>query len=382
MQFDVRPRKFLWAVFLVCEGLVPAAAAAQRIATSLDAQATRLRYADTLDASAAGLTPSLRADWANAAVDASGTFAQLAHAWSADGSVGASLFTPSTSALSAELAGTLGGSAHQDGTHTASVIGMGRLHLDGNSAGAWLGAGGGTTSDGYTWRAVREGEAGAWFGNGPATLTLTAQPTMVDDSIRYTDLAAEADWQGRVFELGAVAVTRAGSRLPSLAGSGNAWASVNLVARLMPRIAFLASAGTYPVDYTQGFPGGRFVSAGVRFSFTPRRRTAPLPVAAAVVSSATGVTDIGLTGAAAGLQTLRMRAPRAHKVEVRGDFTGWESRALARGADGWYTLQTPLAPGTYQMNVRVDGAEWLPPPSLTTVRDEFGGVTGVLVVPR
>lgn len=359
---------------------IPGVVTAQRIVSSLDAQGNRLRYADTLDAAAIGLTPSLRLEWNNATLSASGTYAQLAHAWSADGSLDASVFTPSTGPLSAELAGTLGGSTHQDGTRTGAAVGIGRLHLDGTSVGAWLGAGGGATSDGFVWRGVREGDAGAWFGNGPATLTLTAQPTMVDDSIRYTDLSAAGSWRGRIFELGAVVGARTGAHLPLLTGSPTAWGSVNAVAWLLPRVALLASAGTYPVDYTQGFPGGRFLSAGVRLSLTPRVLPAA-PAATEVAPSGSGVSELQLAGAAGSRRTLRLRAVRAHSVDVRGDFSGWQPRALARSADGWYVLATPLAPGTYQMNVRVNGGEWTSPPSLATVRDEFGGVTGVLIVP-
>ena len=381
MHRHKRRRPLRAAVGFLAAFMIPVAGSAQRVVSSLDAQATRLQYADTINATAAGLSPSFRADWTNAALAASGTFAQLANAWSTDGSIRGSLFTPSAGALYAELAGTVGGSAHQDGTHTGALIGMARLHADGNAAGAWLGAGGGSTSDGYRWRSVREGEAGAWLGNGPATLTVTAQPTRVDDSVRYTDVTAEAGWKGRVFELGAVAVTRAGSQLPALPASGNFWASMNVVAWVMPRVALLASAGSYPVDYTQGFPGGRFVSAGVRFSFSRRRRTTLESMGTTVARAARGVTGLRLTGSAPGPRILHIRAPRARTVEVQGDFTGWEPKALTPGPDGWYTLDTPIPGGTYQMNVRLDGGEWLPPPSLTTVRDEFGGTTGVLVVP-
>ena len=381
MHRQRRLRPWRTAAWFVAASIVPVAGSAQRVVSSLDAQATRLQYADTINATAGGLSPSIRADWANAALAASGTFAQLANAWSTDGSVRGSLFTPSAGPAYAELAAKLGGSAHQDGTHTTALIGMARLHADGNSAGAWLGAGGGSTSDGYRWRSVREAEAGAWFGNGPGTLTLTAQPTQVDDSVRYTDVTAEAGWQGRVFEVGALAVTRAGSQLPSLPSSGNLWASMNVVAWIMPRVALLASAGSYPVDYTQGFPGGRFVSAGVRFSFSRRRRATLESIGTTVARAAKGVTGLRLTGSAPGPRVLHIRAPRARTVEVQGDFTGWEPKTLTPDTDGWYTLDTPIQGGTYQMNVRLDGGAWLPPPSLTTVRDEFGGVTGVLVVP-
>ena len=371
----------LVAIGFVTAIAFPGPVAAQRITASLDAQGTQLRYADSIDATATGLSPSLRLGWDNAVVRTSGTFAQLAHAWSANGSFGASLFTPSAGPWSAEISGTLGGSAHQDGAHTGVAIGIGRLHLDAGNMGAWVGAGAGATSDGYVWRGVREGELGAWFGVGPASLTLTAQPTVVDDSIRYTDLAAEGSWRGGIFELGAVAAARAGSHLPSLVASPSAWGSINAVAWLLPRVAFLASVGTYPVDYTQGFPGGRFVSAGVRLSLTPHARSTSSPLALAPEPVATDVTALQIARTAGGSGTLSLRAPRARTVEVAGDFTGWLPRALTRGADGWYVLAAPLAPGTYQMNVRVNGGKWLPPPSLTTVKDEFGGMTGVLVVP-
>ena len=378
-------RRARWSALLVA-GLVawsgiPGVAAAQRVVSSLDVQETQLRYADSLNATATGVTPSLRAGWDNATVAASGTFAQLARAWSANGSLGASVFTPSAGAFSAELAGTLGGSAHQDGANTGVAIGMGRLHLDAASLGAWIGAGGGATSDGYVWRSVREGEVGLWYAKGPVNATFTAQPTAVDDSIRYTDVTAEGQWRVGMLDLGAVAVTRAGSHLPSLGTSPSAWGSVSAVAWLLPRVALLASAGTYPVDYTQGFPGGRFVSAGVRISLTRTARPTLSMPALEPVAAATSVTDLQLAGSSGGRQTLRLRVPGARTVDVTGDFTGWVPRTLNRGADGWYSFETPLSPGTYQMNVRVNGGEWLPPPSLPTVKDEFGGLTGVLLVP-
>ena len=374
-----------WSILLVA-GLaagssVPAVATAQRVVSSLDVQETQLRYADSLNATATGLTPSFRAGWDNAIVSASGTFAQLARAWSANGSVGASAFTPAVGAFSAELAATLGGSEHQDGNRTGAAIGMARLHLDAAGLGAWVGAGGGTTSDGSRWRSVREGEAGLWYANGPVNATLTVQPTAVDDSLRYTDMAAEGQWRVGMLDLGAVAVTRAGSHLPALGTGARAWGSVSAVAWLLPRVALLASAGTYPVDYTQGFPGGRFVSAGVRISLTRSARQVPLMVKLEPVATAAGVAELHLAAGAGGRRILRLRVPGARTVEVNGDFTGWAPRTLSRGADGWYSFETPLSPGIYQMNVRVDGGKWLPPPSLTTVTDEFGGLAAVLIVP-
>lgn len=379
MFHQIRHRFAAW--FTVTLFVIPCVAEAQRIASTLDAQAIQLRYADSLNASATGLAPTLRLDWDNLMLRASGTYAQFAHAWSADGSVDASVFTPAVHALSGEIGGTLGGSTHQDRTRTGTAIGMARLHLDDANVGAWVGAGGGVTSDGYVWRRVRQAEAGAWLWTGPATLTLIAQPTLVSDSIRYTDVTAEGSWRGGIVQFRAIAGTRAGARLPYNASSATTWGSLSAVAWVLPRIALLASAGTYPIDYTQNFPGGRFVSAGVRLSLTGRSRPELSRVRLEPEVAASGVSTLQLVRAADGKRTLRVRVPGANIVEVNGDFTGWQPRALIQEGDGWYELSAPIAPGTYQMNIRMNGGAWAPPPSIPTVRDEFGGLTGVLVVP-
>lgn len=374
------PGGFLSLAALLAAGAISGRAGAQRVTSSLDVQGTRLRYADTVDATATGLTPSVRLDWGHGLLSASGTYAQLSSAWSADGSVDGAVFTPSRGPFSAELAATVGGSTHQDGTRTGMAIGMGRLHFDGQSSGLWIGAGGGATSDGFVWRGVRQGEAGAWLSNGPASLTLTAEPTIVDDSIRYTDLTAEGGWTAGRLELGAVGGARAGAHLPSVASNATAWGSVRAMVWVASRVALLGSAGTYPVDYTQGFPGGRFASVGVRLSLSPRARPAEVPVPVEPVAAAAGgVSKVQLVPRANGA-VLQVFAPGARTVEVNGDFTGWTPRALAPAGQGWFTLPAPIAAGTYQMNVRVNGGEWLVPPSLAVVRDEFGGSSGVLVV--
>jgi len=370
------------AVGLVAVCAVPRTVTAQRVVSTLDMQGIRLRYADTVDAAATGLSPTLRIDWDRAMVRASGTYAKFAQAWSADGSLDAAVFTPSVGPFSAALAGTLGGSTHQDGTRTGTAIGLGRLHLDERTVGGWIGAGGGVTSDGFASHRVREGEAGVWWGEGPASLDLAVAPTAIDDSIRYTDLTAEGHWQGSTFEFGAIAGARTGSHLPLVASSATGWGSVNAVAWLLPRVALLASVGTYPVDFTQSFPGGRFVSAGVRLSLSPRVRPSAFRLDNGRDVTSGRVIDVQLGPVVGGGgKILRVRAPDAHAIEVNGDFTGWSPRAMTPEPGGWFALDVPLVRGTYQMTVRINSGEWAPPPSLPTVRDEFGGVEGVLIVP-
>jgi len=66
--------------------------------------------------------------------------------------------------------------------------------------------------------------------------------------------------------------------------------------------------------------------------------------------------------------------------KMMGDLTAWQPRRLARGSGGWYTVALAATPGSSQLMLRIDGGEWNPPPGLPTVRDEFGGTTGVVVI--
>jgi 1,4-alpha-glucan branching enzyme len=81
-----------------------------------------------------------------------------------------------------------------------------------------------------------------------------------------------------------------------------------------------------------------------------------------------------------GRRRLRVQAPAARLVEVSGDFTDWEPVRLTRAADGWWEARLPIAAGLHQLNVRVDGGEWLVPPGLSRRADGLGGLVGVLLV--
>jgi len=147
----------------------------------------------------------------------------------------------------------------------------------------------------------------------------------------------------------------------------------------------VAGGGTYPIDPTQGFPGGRFVSLSVRLATRRGRESqlssvvqpqtaSPLGNGAAPVSGFEAVRD------SLGSVTLRVNAPRALLVEISGDFTSWEPVRLERASNGWWALTLPIGTGKYQMNLRLDGGAWLVPPGLLSMLDEFGGTVGLLVV--
>jgi hypothetical protein len=367
-------------------------ARAQRFSATFDAGAAAVRYADSLDVEAATFTPAFAFSTASTSLNADGTFAQGGGGvWSLQGRFSGSAFTPALGSVRAELAGNAGGSAHEDGTRTGELLARARLHLMESTWGAWAGGGGGRTWDGDVWRDMFVGDAGIWLRASASTIVLSAAPAVVDDTIRYTDAELSARWTSSRVELSGVAGARAGSGLPTVAGSKRAWASVSATLWLRDRLALVAGGGSYPVDFTQGYPGGRFIQAGIRMAIGGRARTAN--ASAALSSDAHRSATHGRAGAASriasfGIEpgtgsdvTLRLSAPDARSVEVSGDFTNWEAIPLARDSRGEWTVTLPITSGTHQVNVRLDGSAWVVPPGLMTISDE-SGTSGLLVITR
>ncbi len=345
-----------------------------------------LRYADTLTAGAGTITPRIAAEWGRGVAEATGTYSQFTSGgWSTQGSLSGSLFTPTTRGFLAELAGFAGGSAHHDGTRTGQVLANGRLHFMRTTGELFLGAGGGQTwVDGGS-RSVILGEAGMSTMIRRVGATLTASPAMVEDSIKYLDGQLALSWAGDRLDLGAVVGTRFGDQLTSLGGTARTWGNLTAIESMTPRIALVVSGGTYPIDPTQGFPGGRFVSASIRVATRRARQAPPMQAEQAQVETIAtegvpAVTSFVVEKSHAGWVTLRVNAPLAQLVEVNGDFTNWEPVGLQRASDGLWSATFPISRGQYQMNVRLDGGKWLVPPGLLSMLDEFGGSVGLLVI--
>lgn len=367
------------------------ALAAQRVVSSLDVSGTGVWYADTIRAAGGSLNPAVRFDWPRATLGASGMVSQLGSgSLSFQGALTPSVFTPSIGPFTVEFAGQLGGSTHQDGMRTGQAIGSTRGYYMLDRGGVWAGGGIGRSWDGTVGRNVRQGEAGAWVENGSMTALASVSPVVIEDSIRYTDLQAALRYPLDRVELGFSVGTRAGSVGPVVGGTARVWGSVSALAWLTPRVAVVGSAGNYPVDLTQGYPGGRFVSLALRFASRNTREaeratslalsTMSALTAASEETRAAGVTAFDIGSARGGQRVLRVRVASARTVEVNGDFTRWTPMQLARGADGWWTIVLPITAGTYQMNIRVDGGAWIVPPGLMSTTDEFGGTVGILTV--
>jgi hypothetical protein len=265
-------------------------------------------------------------------------------------------------------------------------VGSIRGHLLGPQAGAWIGGGAGyvRTSDQRS-NGLRHLEAGGWTRLGQVTLLGSVSPTAVGDSIRYTDGQLFLRWIAGRVELNGSMGWRSGSRRPTDAGDRSVWGNGNGAVWVTTWLALTASGGTYPLDLTQGFPGGRYGSVGIRL--TTRSRTASPEWEGRHGRELTNPAEFGIASfevgagaGSAGTWTVRVRAPGAKSVELSGDFTTWEPVPLTASGDGWWTARLPIPRGTHQVSIRRDGGRWLVPPGLIGIRDEFGGEAGILVV--
>jgi hypothetical protein len=218
--------------------------------------------------------------------------------------------------------------------------------------------------------------------NSAATALFTITPVSVDDSVRYLDGQLTLSRSFNRVDLTAIAGGRGGGQNPGVDTRARAWASLSAVAWIRPRLGLTASGGTYPVDPTQGFPGGRFISASIRFA-TSQRRPSSLPGVEPMTSSpaaSTALDGFHASRDASGSLVLRVSAPDAVTVEITGDFTNWIPAELQATGDGSWVGRFQLPPGKYEMNLRIDGGDWVVPPGLLALKDEFGGSVGLLVV--
>ncbi len=358
---------------------------AQRTQASVDVGGIALRYADTVNAGAAAVSPHALLDWGNSQAEAFGTFSQFVPGgWSAQGGLSGSLFSPTRSRFTGEIAGFAGGSTHNNGVRTGEILGNLRLHYEIGTGEIFGGAGVGKTSFGNGSQSIVIGEMGLSIRLREIDATLTASPIAVD-SIRYTDTQLSLSWTRRSIVFDALLGFRLGDQLTDLGATARTWGSLSAIAWLTPHIAGVLSGGTYPIDPTQGFPGGRFLSASIRLARRNDRPDIgvkdPGPLAGGTLERGAAIEQFAWEKWGAADVILRALAPGAQSVEVTGDFTKWSPLQLSRENGGWWTITLPsLFPGKYQMNLRVNGGNWIVPPGLLSMADEFGGAVGLLVV--
>ena len=358
----------------------PLAAAAQTSAY-LEAGGAQVTYGDTAAVTAGTLSGAVNSMTRNTGFSAllAGSSTQNSN-WTIFGAADGSVFTPALRGLRAELHGGGSGTTYGSNTGSGQLVGGARLHLAGQRVGAWAGASAGTVVDPFGARAMRMGSAAVWAQFGPSVAQLSVTPVRISGGLDYTDTEALFRFGNARLELGAVGGFR--SDVVGYEDSPTSWASINATAWLARAVGLTAAAGSYPTDIGQGLPSAKYISLGVRVA--PKRAipTSPQLPADHILRERVPITsDLTLSPEANGQRTITFRAPSARRVEIMGDFTDWAPVEMRAGrAPGTWVTTLPLGTGVRQVNVRIDGGEWSVPAGLATVRDEFGGSVGVLIV--
>jgi hypothetical protein len=152
------------------------------------------------------------------------------------------------------------------------------------------------------------------------------------------------------------------------------WAQATLTAPITSGLALQGGAGSGSGGTPYSLTSGRFFFLSLRFGLSSAPRDAPPAGVTPMASSFVALRSSD------GALVLRVRAPHARTVEVSGDFDQWTPiRLTPVGRDLWETVLS-VAPGTYRVNLRIDGAAWIAPPDTPAVDDEFNGKVGLLVI--
>lgn len=191
--------------------------------------------------------------------------------------------------------------------------------------------------------------------------------------IVVTDVSMDA-----VTAFGPVAMSLAGGvRHATMEGPGERWASLRATYMLHDGLGISLQAARLATDRLRALPARAELQLGV--TLRPRAGASPPPVAlpasAAPVARRFAVEPLG-----DGRVTLVVHAPGARSVELMGDFTAWRIVALERGRGDRWHVTLAVASGVHQVNLRVDGGAWAPPPGLGVGDDGFGGTFGLLVL--
>ncbi len=157
---------------------------------------------------------------------------------------------------------------------------------------------------------------------------------------------------------------------------GGAWWRAEGLWWLSQRLGLVMQGGRNPPDLMLGTGGGRFFTLAFRASLKGPTTLDPVRPPPPIMEGRT----LLLTRRPGGGTTLSLHAPTSRRVELMADFTDWLPVELVPREEGWFDLLTPVPSGSHPVNVRYDGGAWTPPPGSPTMRDEFGGVVGVVRV--
>ena len=321
---------------------------------------------------------------------ASGAATRVSDGRSTGIALGSASYTVPINRLRLEAGGTGTILGTTDLTPASSWMGFGRAHLLGSGWGTWIGGAGGDVRVEQTTFAAGTGELGAWMQRGDRRLTLSAVAVStstvstvifsdatvlrIRDPVRYADVSLVGHAAWRRFEFDAIALSRHAMKgdLASAptASIGAAWWGT-------PYVGVAGALGRQLADPMRGTVRARYATLALRLSAERHGPVVP-PKMPPVVPA--GEASLIATPVGDGAARLRVYALGARRVEIMGDITGWEPRALDR-RDGRWEIRLTIPSGAHHVVVRIDGGKWIAPANLPRLDDELGGTVGLVVIP-
>jgi AMP-activated protein kinase-like protein len=317
-------------------------------------------------------------------------------AWTAQGTLSGTRFSqpltiapalaPFFKSVRGESSLALNATAQQRAQPTMQLIGSVRAHFLDIARGVWFAGTVSRAFDGRRWLTALSGEGAGWIRHEATVLTATVRPMQLQNGDLLTDNEVEASWARGRATFGLSSGIRVGQALRGT----TAWTALNVTFPIKGRYLTTASIGSYPADLMQTLPGGRFFSITVRLPSreVARSREGTRP---SILLGAGGDPSRDAAGnlvffydtpkTTTDLRVVRLRAPGALRVEIMGDFTGWEPVTMVRERTGEWVTTVHFPAGAHRVNVRIDGGAWQVPANLARVTDEFNGVVGVFIVP-
>lgn len=191
---------------------------------------------------------------------------------------------------------------------------------------------------------------------------------------RLTDVEGSVRWAHHLMEVTVRGGQRFGDPL-DVTSDSRQWASAQAAVWISSQIAAVAGGGREPAQPTRGLPARSYGSLGLMLAYWPiPRGTVPVETPAMMVHAFT------FRPAGASMQRITARIGGVETVEIMGDFSEWQPMPLIRRGRDLWELLVPVGPGVHQINLRIDGGQWIAPPGMPTLRDGFNGEVGVIVV--
>ena len=201
--------------------------------------------------------------------------------------------------------------------------------------------------------------------NGPTRCLRRVSSTSVDGRMATTLQGVEVDVRGGVL----LTALRSPTDAPA-----QRWAVLRVGAPVQSNVTLIAQLGAEPPNVVRQLPMRTTFALGLRIRARDGADHQEQPTVGRSAPIEVGPLE------ANGERALRLQAPGARQVDLRGDITGWKSVPLTRGHGGLWELRLRVEPGVHYLVVRHDGGPWQVLRGLPLADDDFGEAVSVLVV--